>query len=112
MPKNERNSKILVGGGICCILSILVWEGVMPFSLNTNPKNSTLFINSLHFGLFYVTPHSKNRFKTLSSASCIVSKEIAKSITSSAIAKPFGVFPRISFNFLCNISDAAFVPKF
>ena len=88
----------------------------MPFSLNTNPKNSTLGMQfcaiSLHFGLFYVTPHSKNRFKTLSSASCIVSKEIAKSITSSAIAKPFGVFPRISFNFFCNISDAAFVPKF
>ena len=50
----------------------------MPFSLNTNPKNSTLFINSLHFGLFYVTPHSKNRFKTLSSASCIVSKEMQR----------------------------------
>ena len=51
MPKNERNSEILVGGGIFCILSILVQEVDIPFSRNTNPKNSTLFINSSHFCL-------------------------------------------------------------
>ena len=52
------------------------------------------------------------RVKTLSSVSYIASKEVAKSITSSAIAKQFGIFPRISSIFLCHTSDAVFVPKF
>ena len=97
IPKNERNSEILVGDGIFCILLIYVWEGVIPFSLNPNAKSSTLFINSLHFCLFKVTSHSKNRFKALSSVSYIVSKEVAKSIANShtvwKISKNFVHFP-------------------
>ena len=92
------------------------WHILYTFSLrrcytlfiNYKSEKLNLFINSSQFCLFTVIPHSKNRFKTLSILSYIASKEVAKSIASSTIAKQFGIFRRISPIFLCSISDATF----